>query len=409
MITLARWPLPKRPAGILLACAVALAAVSRPEAAVQIPADHPGIRYSGRFDFANPKGPRFDWPGTSIQARFTGPSVSVRLSGGDNDFNAYVDGALKTRITLQSGKSEYPIATGLSTGDHDLLLTKRTEASYGIVAFQGLVLADGQGLADPPARPANRILFVGDSYTAGYGAEATTTSCSSLRSWANNDATYGAVTAKALGAEYSIQAISGKGMVHNYGDGTALSQQPMPFFFDRTLAGSARPAWDFASWIPQVVVVALGTNDFSTAVKPSREQYVSAYKAFLQRLRGLFPSAALVCVSFAADSFQGPYVDAMVQEVNAAGDAKVHWVGMPALTNTEVGCDWHPNVAGHKKFADVLVPALRPYLSSTGLVPRPDRVGRGTGRLSWPDEAGFRFPAGSGTWSDARGRRLPGP
>jgi lysophospholipase L1-like esterase len=379
-----------------------------PAEAAQIPADHTGIRYSGRFDFADPKGPRFDWPGTSIQARFTGPSVTVRLSGGDNDFNAYVDGAFKTRIALEAGKTEYEVATGLPAGEHALLLTKRTEASSGIVTFQGLVLADGHGLVEPPPRPAHRILFVGDSFTVGYGADATTTSCSSLRPWDNNDAAYSSVTAKALGAEYSIQAISGKGMVHNYGDAAPLSQEPMPFFFDRTLAGSAQPDWNFPSWIPHAVVVALGTNDFSTAVKPSREQYASAYKAFLQRLRGHFPSAVIVCVTFASDNLQGPYVDALVKEVNAAGDDKVHRVGMPGLTNAELGCDWHPNVAGHKKFSDILVPALRPHLSATGLAPR--LGGERTGaRKARQGETPFLFHAGDDSWSDARGRLLPGP
>lgn len=394
---------------ILLMSALLCGAGPNPASAIDIPADHAGIRYSGRFDFADPKRPRFDWPGASIQARFTGASVSVRLSGGDNDFNAYIDGALKTRISLQAGKTDYAVATGLSAGEHTLLLTKRTEASYGIVTFQGLVLGDGQGLAELPPRPAHRILFVGDSYTVGYGADATTTSCSSLRQWDNNDAAYGPVAAKALGAEYSIQAISGKGMVHNYGDGVALSQEPMPFYFDRTLAGSAQPAWSFPSWIPNVVVVALGTNDFSTNVKPSREQYVSAYKAFLQRLRGHYPAAVLVCVSFASDSFQGPYVDAMVKEVIAAGDAKVQWVGMPAVANSELGCDWHPNVAAHKKFADVLVPALRPHLPTTGLFMNPgtkDPIGAREPRLG---RNGFRFPAGDDAWIELRGRRLPGP
>ncbi len=394
---------------ILLMSAILWGAGSVPASATDIPADHAGIRYSGRMDFADPKRPRFDWPGTSIQARFTGSSVSVRLSGGDNDFNAYIDGAFKTRISLQAGKSVYEVATGLSAGEHTLLLTKRTEASYGIATFQGLVLGDGQGLAELPPRPAHRILFIGDSYTVGYGADATTTSCSPLRPWDNNDAAYGPVSAKALGAEYSIQAISGKGMVHNYGDGVALSQEPMPFYFDRTLAGSAQPAWSFPSWIPDVVVVALGTNDFSTSVKPSREQYVSAYKAFLQRLRGHFPSAPIVCVTFASDSFQGPYVDALVKEVNAAGDAKVQWVGMPNFSGSELGCDWHPNVAAHKKFADVLVPVLRTHLPTTGLGGHPgakDPAGAQELRLY---RNGFRFPAGNDAWTELRGRRLPGP
>lgn len=107
---------------------------------------------------------------------------------------------------------------------------------------------------------------------------------------------------------------------------------------------------------------------------------VSAYKSFLQRLRGRFPSAVLVCVTFAADAFQEPYVEAMVKEVNAAGDAHVHWVGMPAL---------------------------RTYLTVTGLAPRMGRKERSGSLQPWLEGAWFRFSAGNGTGSDARGRRLP--
>lgn len=384
--------------------------VSRTEAFVNIAPDHPHIQYFGRFDRSDAKRPRFDWPGCAIQAKFTGPSVAVRLGGGENDFNVFVDGTALPKLAMAAGKTEYSLATGLAAGEHTLLLAKRTEGYYGAVTFEGLVLADGQALAAPPERPSQRILFIGDSFTVGYGADATSLQCASLRPWDNNWLAYGPVTARALGAEYSVQAISGLGMAHNYNDASPLSKEPLPFFFDRTLTGSAQPKWNFAAWIPHLVVVALGTNDFSTAVKPSQAQYAAAYKDFLQRIRGYYPAADILCLTYAVDDFQKPYVDALVKEVNAGGDAKVHRAHMPALDAAkELGCDWHPNVAGHKKYSDALLPEVRKYLAGTWLPGGPEAPGPGTGKSG---KAGkpqptplFRFAGDGGTaWSDIRGR-----
>lgn len=373
---------------------------------VHIGADHAEIRYSGRFDLSNPKQPRFDWPGCSIQARFTGTSVSVMLSGGNNDFDVFIDGALKGRIALESGKTEYVAAKDLPPGEHTLLVAKRTEAYYGIAAFDGLVLAEGSTLVTLPPRAEVRIQFIGDSFTAGYGAEGTTVECAELRPWDNNNLAYGPVTARALGAEYSVQAVSGLGMVHNYGDQSPLSAEPMPFFLDRTLAGRDQPRWNPSAWSPHLIVVALGTNDFSTAVKPTQAQYSSAYKELITKLRGYHPSAEILCLTYSVDNFQGRYVEALVKEVNAQGDAKVHWANLPALAASELGCHSHPNAAGHRKYSEALLPIARRYLPATSLAWKP--FWARPGGLSRPGSASPLYPdpmGGTAGWSDAAGRR----
>jgi lysophospholipase L1-like esterase len=384
-------------------------------AAVDIPADDPAIRYSGRFDAADPKQPACDWPGCSIQARFSGASITVKLSGGDNEFNVFIDGEWKSKLTIDKAKTSYVAAAGLSSGVHTLLLAKRTEGNQGVTAFLGLQLEDGQSLSALPAKPEKRIQFIGDSYTVGYGVESNTLVCADRRPFDNNYAAYGPVTARAVDAEYSVQAVSGLGMVHNYGDPAAMSAQPMPSFFEQTLFGKAQPKWDMSKWIPDVIVVALGTNDFSTAVKPSLQQYTSAYQAFLAKLRGWHPNAEILCITFPGDGFQKPYVDSVVNRAVKAGDTRIHRLHMPALASSDLGCDYHPNVAGQQKYADALIPVMRQYLGATGTLKPPRRSKAAPGRRG-AVETGM-LPSGmlplkaweTGTeaeWVDARGRRL---
>jgi len=376
-------------------------------AGVQVDADHPLIRYMGRFDFSDPKNPRCDWPGASIQAKFTGPSVTVRISGGTNDFNVFIDGVFRSHLVLEAGKTAYVAATGLSDAPHTLLLTKRTEGFNGIATFSGLTLADGKGLVALPPRTAAKLQFIGDSFTVGYGDEADVLVCPDRRPFDNNYMAYGPLTARALDAEYSVQAVSGAGMVHNYGDTSPISAAPMPTYFDRTLFGSATPKWNFSAWVPDLVVIALGTNDFSTAVKPSREQYTSAYKAFITKVRGHFPAIRILCMTYAVDQYQGVYVEAMVKDLAALGDTHIHFVAMPSLTTSDLGCDYHPNLSGQKKYSEALIPVVRKYLgSTTGLLPRGGAL----------DSQGLHYPAqrlarffkvpGTGEFSDVSGRIL---
>jgi lysophospholipase L1-like esterase len=382
-------------------------------AAVDVAADNPFIQYFGRFDNADPKKPRCDWPGSSIQARFTGTSITVKIGGGQNDFNVIIDGQWKSKLTVD-GKTSQVAAKDLTDGTHTLLLTKRTEGFQGISTFEGFQLEDGKSLVAPPPRPAKKIQFIGDSYTVGYGDEGTSLTCADRRPFDNNYLAYGPVTARAVDAEYSVQAISGYGMVHNYGDANPISAQPMPAFFDRVLFNEESPKWDFSKWIPDLIVVALGTNDFSTTVKPTQAQYSGAYKELLKRLRALHPNAEILCMTYSVDNLQKKYVDTLVAQVAAQGDAKIHRVHMPSLPMSDLACDYHPNVAGQQKYSDALLPHVKQYLGITsGIKPLPHRSATGPGYPGAGDTWMVPYPAGTGTqgsdWIDARGRLTDRP
>jgi lysophospholipase L1-like esterase len=393
--------------GGILAMAVIGAALKSGFAAVDIPADDARIRYLGRWDRADPKHPRCDWPGTGFTVRFTGTSITVKLSGGNNDFNAVVDGVWRAKLTVD-GKTSEVAAQGLAAGTHTLEITKRTEGFNGITAFSGLQLEDGQSLAALPAAPARRIQFIGDSFTAGYGSEAVTTACSDKRPFDNNYVAYGPVSAREVDADYSVQAISGIGMVHNYGDASPLSANPYPPFYARTLFGADKPKWDFASWRPDVVCVALGTNDFSTAVKPSQDQYATAYKAFIKQLRAWHPDARIMLISYAVDAYQEKYVAAIAADLAAQGEKNLEHVKFPGVAAGDAGCDYHPNVAAHRKFADVLVPRLKAWFAGAGLRPAAPRAVPGSRQVRSGET--WRIPwngSGSDLASDARGRLSP--
>jgi lysophospholipase L1-like esterase len=267
-----------------------------------------------------------------------------------------VDGALQPTLTTTVGMQDYSIASGLPPGEHTIELYRRTEGFFGTTVVHG-VLLDGELLAPPPVT--RRMEIIGDSITAGYGNEGVDP-CSFSADTENHYMTYGAIAARTVGAELHTVAWSGKGIVYNYDEDTF---EPMPEIYDRTIAVEMA-GWSF-EWQPDVVVINLGTNDFSTGNDPPQELYTGAYVEFLAHLRDVYPGAFLLVLqpSLGGDEatmVQGYLMDVVAQR-QAAGDAavahadvNVDWIGS--------GCDGHPTVATHEGMAGRLVEELQGYL-----------------------------------------------
>ncbi|GAB7045775.1 hypothetical protein JCM9534A_09010 [Catenuloplanes indicus JCM 9534] len=162
---------------------------------------------------------RYSWPGVYFEGRFRGTGVGIVLNDADNDYDVAVDGV--TVATLVKPGAITHRVTGLKPGAHTVRLVKRTESPWTSGAFGGFVpVAGGVILAAPPARP-RQIEFIGDSYTAGYGNESATRDCTGdeVHRTTNADRSFGALAARGLGADYQLNAFSGRGMVRNYNGG----------------------------------------------------------------------------------------------------------------------------------------------------------------------------------------------
>lgn len=320
------------------------------------PPEPPAIHYIGRHDASDPGHVRMGWSGVGAVFRFDGTGASVRLDDSGRYFTVLVDGVLQPNLATTPGEQLYPLAQGLPAGEHTVELYRRTEGSFGPTVMLGVEL-EGELLAPPPVQ--RRIEIVGDSITCGYGDEGVAP-CSFSAETENHYLTYGAVAARALGAELSTVAWSGKGVVNNYGDDVF---EPLPTIYDRLLATDAAP-WDF-SWQPDVVVINLGTNDFSTDNDPPENVFVPAYVGFLAHLRAVYPDAFILAI---APSLYGAevqmvagYLQSAVDQRHTAGDfdvafadVNVEWIGS--------GCDGHPSVATHANMGAKLADTLKAEL-----------------------------------------------
>jgi lysophospholipase L1-like esterase len=322
-----------------------------------VPADDPAILYSGRIDFKDPKAPRFDWPGIIIQANFEGGWIGVIIKDGNDDYNVFIDGKPEAVIVTRPGVEEYRAAENLSSGAHLLTISRRGEGYQGVAVFKGLLLDRSGKLLTPPVRPKRKIEFIGDSLTVGFGVEGIGTSCPSEREFKNNWKAYSSITARAFNAEYHVAAISGRGLVKNWGEKEKTSKEPLPFYYDRTLQNDKDVKWDFKSWIPDMAVINLGTNDFSAPPVPDREVFIKAYLDLIKKVRANYPDAWILCCSGPAQ--QPPFNSYFAEIMEKAADPRVKRVDFGGLSEEELGCDWHPNEKGAIRIAGEFISQIK--------------------------------------------------
>lgn len=149
-----------------------------------------------------------------------------------------------------------------------------------------------------PAPRDRQIEFIGDSITVGYGNVSGTRDCDpeQLKRTTNTDVSHGALTARQLDADYQINGFSGLGMVRNVAGITP--DVTYRTYYDRALLNVDGDVWQNpGTWRPQIVVVNLGSNDFTdlTPGEPWTHDslaaaYRTAYDEFLRELRTRYGS-----------------------------------------------------------------------------------------------------------------------
>jgi lysophospholipase L1-like esterase len=322
-----------------------------------------GVRWIGRVDITDPARPRFAWSGTGFAARFSGTALAARLNNdGACIFKTVVDGAPQPPFTANAGTGTYPLASGLAAGTHVVELYRQTEATQGHSRLLGLTVDDG-ALTDPPPGPRRLLEIVGDSISCGYGILGTLADTDGLATESHWDA-YPAVLARALGAEVSTIAASGRGVIRNYA-GDAVDTLPM--IYGRVLANAPAPLWSFHLQ-PQAVVINLGTNDISNDKGDPGRAFQDAYLTLVETIRAHYPGAYILCTigpltSDGEAAIIRGYLRGVVAARAAAGDTRVEsFDRITPQTPDRFACDYHPNVAENARVAGLLADRLRAKL-----------------------------------------------
>ena len=353
-----------------LVTAVALLSAGVQARSETIPATDGRVTIIGRTQ-ATDGSVSFDWTGVYVKVRFQGSQLSVKLSDTNkNYYNVWIDAPMSqapckvictssqdTTICLFSQQQLKELfGKKGARAPHQVILQKRTEGFQGCTTLHQFI-TDGKFLqADPPS---DRVIeFIGDSYTCGYGTEATHKDRFSAET-ENQNLTYACESARFFGAEQLVTAHSGMGISRNYDGKNTEDNMAARYLkaFDRQDAPDWNPAQSDLK--PDITVIYLGTNDFSTGMQPAERVFVRNYIQLLKEIKEYYgENHPVLCMAPKHDILIFEYIK---KAVDTCGLPEVHILGLsPSVHNNveDMGADGHPNYNGHRKIACTIIPCI---------------------------------------------------
>ncbi len=329
----------------------------------EVPASDSRIEYTGRT-VVHGNDVSYDWSGVYIRVKFNGSSLSMKCSDSRNSwFNLWIAREMApeaARKYLVGAKdSVVVLAEGLTKGEHEIILQKRTEGEQGRFTVHSFS-CDGV-ILQANGRKNRHIEFIGDSYTCGYGTESSDKNDPFLAETENCNLTYAAIASRYFGADFNLISHSGQGVCRNYDD--FRPGYNMPDRYSQAFDESTEIIWtpDMGKYSPDLVVIYLCTNDFSTARQPHETIFAERYIELLKKVKANYgEDIPILCLASNVTPFSFDYIR------NACLISGLKNLSYVALTKGihnyegDLGASWHPNYKGHIKVASSVIP----YISS---------------------------------------------
>lgn len=306
----------------------------------------------------------FSFEGTECRINVSVPSWL------DHNYLQYeLDGEYQKRLRISSKNIESIQITASSGGKHTVWIYKATEAHTGAIIIQSI---SGNNIKTLELPAAPLIEFIGNSITCGAAADPSEVPCGTgvYHDQHNAYAAYGPRVARALGVNYILSSVSGIGIYRNWNsDGPTMPQVYEKVDFQE----SNSQQWNFATYSPKIVSIALGTNDFSRGdgKKPrlsfDSAKFVNTYIQFVQLVKSKYPAAQIALLS-------SPMINGEERTV-LQNCLRVVKTGVDALSPSDKpvavfffqpmqarGCSGHPNVDDHRILAEELIPFFQELL-----------------------------------------------
>lgn len=294
-----------------------------------------------------------EWSASGLEFMTDAQKICAELLGveeaTEEDTYAYlgvfVDEKMTKKIRVERGRKQYTLYENKSPAKVKIRIIKLTEQQYDKVGICGLY---ADGMLSPTMEAEKKLLFIGDSITAGYGVEGK--DGVSEFSTADEDVTkaYAYVTAETLGADCRIIAWSGNGVISRWippEEDEPYVENLMPDVFPFEQTGC-----------PDVIVSYLGTNDASyIRQERDREQlFAEKYSTFLCRVHDTYPEAHVLLLCGLMENTLNKRIAGVAEENG------FDCLQFPLQDEKDgLGTNGHPGPLIHQKAAEMLVEQLK--------------------------------------------------
>lgn len=278
------------------------------------------------------------------------------------------------RFPLEKSEDVYLLYEGEQVAETKVRLVKYSESYFGRVGIKSIITDCDQPPVPTPYKE-RRLEFIGDSITCGYGNEGVWNVDTFNTAEENPWDAYAAITARALDADYHLISRSGIGIISNYTELEVPNHDEwfMPEIYpytdiamEHSQGKSEYELWDHSRFVPDCIVINLGTNDnsYTKGIRERVETFGEKYYEFVKEVRTRNPRSFLLCTLGAMGQELYGEIEKQVKRLKKEGDSNVD--SMPfdlQLEEDGIGADWHPSKITHEKMAIKLERKIRKLMN----------------------------------------------
>lgn len=255
-------------------------------------------------------------------------------------------------LRVKNGFHVYDVCERREKEELTVKIVKLTELQYGgaeVVA----VLADGE--IAPTENRDRKLMFIGDSITAGYGVNGENSDPVFTTETENVTMAYPYLTADRLGADAWFVCWSGGGLISRWippEQEEPLTDILLPELFEE---GTEK------YFSPDMILVNLGTNDasYTRGDLKKEETFAGKYVRFISNISTVYPDASILIQYGLMEDSLTHTIERVVERCKNQ-NIRCSFLELPAMKEEDgLGTNGHPSSLTHEKMAQFLEGKIR--------------------------------------------------
>ena len=345
-----------------------------------IPLDKSNVKLLGRA-LVRDEILRLTLSGTGCEFTFTGCKLALTVGVDSDCFNdgrrcnmpriaILCDGRIIVKKLIEQRSERFDIVSSETPVTKTIRIVKLSECAFSHAEVSPAETDDGAVIA-PTAKKPLKIEFIGDSITCGYGVDDSNLQSEFSCEAENAMKSYAYIAADLLGADYSLFSYSGYGIISGYsGDGVRNTRELLPPYYEScgfsysSVNGTKLKdiPWDFSAFVPDIIVLNLGTNDnsFCAFHNESYREFEDSYLAFLKVVRRCNPNAHIICSLGIMLTEPLPYIENAVKRLGDSNVSVFRYTMQNGLLG--FGSNWHPSEDTQRRAGEELAEYIKSIL-----------------------------------------------
>ena len=344
------------------------------------------IRWLGRHAYQTATNANyFYFTASGFEVKFYGTELQAELVTGSNAAGkqphliVLIDGETNpengTLIVMDQTKKTYTLATDLTEGVHTVRVLKRSESIDSLTGLSKVV-TDGYFM-DADSLKSRKIEVIAASSSAGFGNLAANSNEAKTTQNSDGLRAYAYLAARMVDAEINIFSASGWPLLK----GPWTANNNIPSAYDYVNVYSAI-SWDHENYVPDVVIINLGTNDWSYITTLGTAEraaailaFEDAYVSFIGRIHTLHPNAIIVIAYGLMNetNIYTPTLNVVQKAQTAYPNLNLFSIQLPSVNAAEgIGSSNHPSLATHIRAGEMLAESLSVWLDWNIVYPNID-------------------------------------